>query len=204
MRQPCLLEERLVVVEAVHVSEQRQRAPGALVLRVVHRRRREDARRDPVLLHQRREVDPAAGRAVDADVRRRERADHVGRVPRAERRDDLVVVDPADDLDVDVRVLRVILGHDLLELAELTCAPPDPDGQRRRVRLPARGRRRDRSDARREHEQRDRTGGHCTASHGNLLLGAVRPGRVASTEIRTHVKNLYEKDDRTSCSGCQP
>ena len=41
-----LLEERLVVVEAVRVGEQRQRAALAAVLRVVLRRRREDRRAD--------------------------------------------------------------------------------------------------------------------------------------------------------------
>ena len=49
------------------------------------------------LLHERREVDPAAGAAVDADVVGVERADDVGRVAGADRGDDLVVVDAADD-----------------------------------------------------------------------------------------------------------
>ena len=124
--QPGRLEHRLVVVEAVDVGEQRQRAALALVLGVVHRRRREDARLDPVLLHVRSQVDPAAGRTVDADVRRRERADDVGRVAAAERGDDLVVVDAADDLDLDGRVLAVVLGRDLLELAQLAGAPARP------------------------------------------------------------------------------
>ena len=68
MRDAGLLEERLVVVEAVGVGEQRQRAALAAVLRVVLRRLREQIDRDVVLLHQRRQVDPAARPAVVGDV----------------------------------------------------------------------------------------------------------------------------------------
>ena len=56
---PRLREHRLVVVEAVVVGEQRQRAPLALVLRVVPRRRREDRRVDVVFLEQRRRGRPS-------------------------------------------------------------------------------------------------------------------------------------------------
>src|SRR5205823_3531038 len=64
-------------------------------------------------------------------VRRGERAHDVRWVSRADRVRDLRVVDRADDLHVHVRVLRVVLGDDALELLQLACAPAHPDGDRR-------------------------------------------------------------------------
>ena len=127
-----LLEQRLVVVEAVSVGEQRQRALLAAVLRVVVRRRREHRRADPGLLHQRREVDPAAGPAVDADVVGVERTDDVRRGACPDGRDDLVVVDAPHDAQRDVGICLLVLGRELLERGQLACAPSDPDGELRR------------------------------------------------------------------------
>ena len=154
---PCLREERLVVVEPVRVGEERQRTPLALVLGVVERGLRELAEVDVVLLQVGAEVDPGACAAVDPHVRRGERADHVGRVPGSDRVRDLRVVDRADDLHVHVRVLRVVLGHDALELLQLACAPAHPDRDRhpflRRLRAGALGGLRRGCDRRRAEHQ---------------------------------------------------
>ena len=131
--QARLLEERLVVVEAVGVREERQRAARSLVLGVVPRRRREDVGVDLVPLEQRAEIDPATRGAVDPDVLGGERAHHIGSGTRAERGNDLVVVDAAHDLDLDAGVLLVVLGDQRLELLQLRAgAPADPDRQLRR------------------------------------------------------------------------
>ena len=135
-RDPRLREQRLVVVEAVGVGEQRQRAPLPAVLRVVAGRRREPVDVDVILLQVGRQVDPGAAAAVVADVVGVERADDVGRRSRADRGDDLRVVDVADDLDLGGRVALVVLVDQRLERLELvgSGAPPDPRRERHRLR----------------------------------------------------------------------
>ena len=128
--EPGFLEQRLVVVEAVGIGEKRQGAANALVLRVVARCRWEDVDVDLVPLEVRGEIDPPSGWAEDAHIVGLEGADHVRDVAGAKRGDDLVVDDAADDRDLDVLVLRVVLGDDLLELDQLmTGAPADPERQ---------------------------------------------------------------------------
>jgi hypothetical protein len=165
------LEQLLVVVEAVVVGEQRQRAPLALVLRVVARRPREQRRVDLRLLHQRCEVDPPAAAAVVADVVRVERADDIGRRARANGGDDLVVVDAADHVDRDLRMRLVIFGSQLLEAGQLVPgAPAHPDSQLRRRGAVYTTRERARSDRERSDDERDC---RCATSH-------LRPSRESN------------------------
>ena len=197
-----LPEQRLVVVEPVRVREQRQRAALAAVLRVVARRRRERIRVYVRLLQQRLEVDPAARRAVGADVVGVERADDVRSGAGADRRRDLVVVDAADDLDRYARVIPVVLGDDLLEHAELAGAPADPDGQRRLLRRAGARVRRAHRDCRcqdgAEHERRQQASRHAshsdppgvgTCSKGSFrratLDGREKPVKVPSDFVPT-------------------
>ena len=130
-----LREHRLVVVEAVGVAEERQRALVSLVLRVVElclgeRRRRVDAG----LLEERREVDEGVRAAELADVVGRERRHHVrGLGPtRTQRLVDLVVGDVADCLDGDVGV-DLLEGSDVVldRLDLVGCAPAVPEGDGR-------------------------------------------------------------------------
>jgi hypothetical protein len=85
-----------------------------------------------ILLEVGSEIDPGSRRAEGADIGRRERAHHVGDVAASDRGGDLVVDDVADDLYLDLRMLRVVLRDEALELLELVGggAPADPRGDR--------------------------------------------------------------------------
>ena len=134
---------------------------------------------------ERRKVDPAAGAAVVADVVGVERADDVGRRARADRGDDLVVVDAADDADGYLRVIPVVLGDDLLEDGQLVAgAPPDPDRQLRRRRAVHICGERTRDEHERAHEQRhDR----CATSHS-------RPPEVETSKCSKREMTLRPGD----------
>ncbi len=135
-----LREHGLVVVEAVGVAEQGQRALVALELRVVELRRGE--RRpwvDAGLLQERREVDEGVRGAELTDVVGGERRHDVGGLgaARAQRLVDLVVGDVADRVDGDVGVLLLEGGDvvlDCLDLGRRAPAVPEGDG-RLRVRV---------------------------------------------------------------------
>ena len=130
-----LREHRLVVVEAVGVAEERQRALVSLVLRVVELRLGERRRRvDAGLLEERREVDEGVRAAELADVVGRERRHHVRRLgpTRTQGLVDLVVGDVADCLDGDVGV-DLLEGSDVVldRLDLVGCAPAVPEGDGR-------------------------------------------------------------------------
>ena len=133
--QPRLLEHVLVVVEAHGVGQHRQRAAGALVLRVGARGGREDRVADLVALEVGLEVDPCAGAAERAGVVGRERLRDVGRLAAAARRDDLVVVDAADDADLDAGVERLEVLDGVLEDAQLALGEADPERDVGRLEL---------------------------------------------------------------------
>ena len=194
---PAFLKSALVVVEAVGVGEERQRAARALVLRVVPRRRREDVDVDLVLLEIGREVDPAPGRAEDADVLGlRTSSRRPARCPERSAAMILSSTMPPTTSIVDVRVLRVVLRDDLLELVQLvTGAPADPDRELRRgAALRRRRRAWRRRPPRRARDLRERRPAPLHASHRDLLLGrSLRSPRADSAPAASRqVRKLYE------------